>query len=414
MYWVAGRLSSAEASEIAAHVTSCRRSCPEHEAICAAIADEVRSRPQHYRPNVRAGVEQTVRDIKAIDAEARRLETLPPARWADAFRGHPYATDLDFLFGLAEHAAYFADEHPEAVRAFAAEISSAAESLTVVDDPECRAQVRGLVALAEGVTWRTEGDHVAALAAYAKGETALKDYEVSEKDRLRLARGQSLRRLGRFDEAAALANEILDGPNLVYMGFEAKALWFLATIAWEAGKSRDALRYASQARRCFLEEGDRAQASIVLLVAVAALVDLGRLRVAGKILSSLEREVAVQQNPYMRGRFLWNRARVVAAQGDVERSRALMDEAIKTFSDAGAVLESAGVLLDRAEAAGTMGDVAEQVHAATAAIAILERIPGHRLDPDFSTGLGHLRDAIAKGVAVTDAIVALRRRTTAR
>ncbi|MFN7972796.1 MAG: hypothetical protein U0166_10680 [Acidobacteriota bacterium] len=305
---------------------------------------------------------------------------------------------------------WYADEDPDAVLRFARVLRSV---VTNLEDGSMKRHLQGptlaLVGLAEGAAWGTKGDHAAALRAYADAEASIEERISShELSRVNLARSGSLRHLNRLDEARAVLLLARQGfARITDATGEAKAAWSLANIEWQAGDARRAFRLARSAHRRFVELGDHESEVMVLQTIALALIGMLRPRPAARLLRSLASHEAIRGNPRERARVAWKLGETMAIEGRFEEALETMERASDELRIAGDPRAAANAMLDVAHVAGQAGDLARQVEAARAALAILGSLP--RIETEAGLALAEIERALAAGSRVAEAIALARK-----
>ncbi len=403
--WSAGHYTGSERDLIiGAHVARCLGPCSEYLDVAHMVMTDVTEAMSGDVPEESSQDTENLARVlevsKRMDRSTADIFDAPSSGWGSQLALAEDRQNLHFLYRVADRAVYLADEKPEEIKSFVEE-RLIPLVLTVADDPD-RARVLALAGLAVGIALRTLGDHIGALAAYEQGHRALGPETVAEEHhRLELARGASLRRLKRYDEARAVLKLALRGFRTWGIEGQGRALWQLSNVASEMGDSRQAFHLAWAARRQLLSEGNTLEATVMLQTAAVALMNLGRRAPARRLLAALQGDVTIQSNPYQRARLFWNRAQLATLDDEPERATDLLGRAAEAFSDAGAVLDAAGALLDLAAVHGATGDHAAQANAASRAAAILSHVPGQ--EPELAVAMAELLDALRTGAAIEQA-----------
>lgn len=338
--------------------------------------------------------------------EAIRLFGKPPTAWRLDLLSHRDAHDSSFLWQLADQAIPHAISQPDNMLAFLPVVRGLVENLPQTFGSG-RNDTLALLALVEGVAYRTKGEHVAALKSYAEGERQIDERALShEYARLNLARASSLRYLDRLDEAEHVLILAAQGfARLTDTGGEAKAVWELANIAYQRGDAAAAVPLAERAHATFLELGDHLQASIVRLALFGFLVAVPDVARARERLAELQSDVNIQGNPQQAARLRWLSARLAATEGDHGRALLLIQAAAEDFARADAPWLAASALIDAASLAGEMGNLDLRTEAASRAVALLSAIPGQTTDR--IRAIAELQDALRTGARIAETLAAV-------
>lgn len=392
--------------EIERHLAGCPRCGVDLDLALSAVAYVADGEPPHDDAAPPAAVASWARELSRQEKDVHRLMAEPPESWSAAFLAHPDRGDPGFLLLLTDRVVWYADEVPDEVLAFVRVIRGVVSSRTRRDHwGECLA----LLGLAEGVAWRTKGDHIAALERYDEAERHLDPRVLShEYARLNLARAASLRYLDRLDEA-------LDALEMARQGFarytdvvgEAKACWELGNVRYQRFEYQDALPLMDRAIHGFLHEGDAVQLSRARLGKVGVLVALERPADARVLIGELVADPHITGNALEAARLLWFQGRLLALDGNMEEAAAQLRRAGRRLRAAGAPVYEAMALIDVAFTLGAAGDPQGQADAAREAASILEATPGQKAD--LARAAAALHDALRNGIGLAEVLASLRR-----
>lgn len=414
--WAAGKLvGMPRDDEIEAHLATCAEPCGQYLSISMAAVEKAHEEASSPESSVPGSVaRQDVLDVPFIEEllrlkrEGEELLDSAPKEWIERLERHPDVSQEMFLASVAERAVWWADERPSEVQSFLPSLRARVLGLS----PLGREAPLALIGLAEGIALRSQGDHVAALEAYARAEREIPSRPLSpEYARICVQRGASLRWLGRHDEARPWLQLALQGFER--LGLEhgrAKVMWELANLAASAGEARTAIRLSRETARLFDELGDARQARRALHGALFALIGRKKVRAAERLLSCLE-DQSRDGGPFEHGLLLWKRGLIAILKRDLPACVTALEEAASRFSDAGSPLAAAQVMLDLADAGGQLADLALQARAAGIAASLLSKIPGHAAD--LAVAVERLRQAVEAGVGVGELVSRLRDRLRA-
>lgn len=407
--WTSGQFAgSAVYDAIEAHLAACP-SCGVDLDISHGLCDWVTSAMED--PGIDAAPAGRFPPIPRdheLRVEAARLMAGPASSWLDALDRHPSRQDPSFLFHLADRVLYLADESPSEILAV---VPLLRRRVDLVRDDATAPQLEGiapLLALALGVAHRTTGDHAAALEAYAEGEIFIDERPTSrEYARLLLARAESCRALHRLDDARwalQMARQVFG--RLTDARGEAKALWQLAHVEWQAGDAREAFLLARSAHDRFRRLDDEEQLPQVLQVVALALIGLGRLRPAERLLLRLLDDDRIASRPVEVARVRWKLGEVRALRGEIDEGLGMIEAASDAFLAAGSIRAAASALLDVAHFAGRAGKVPRQTTAAAGALRLLEGMAATEVEA--AIGAAELGEALRTGLRLAEALASAR------
>ncbi len=183
---------------------------------------------------------------------------------------------------------------------------------------------------------REQGDHLAAIAAYESAEAdaaAVGDY--AQLTKARTGRAQSLEKLGRNDEAAAVYQALLDQHRRTFeRAAEAEALESIGSQLWSLGRYKDAYQYYESSLKIREELGEPGPVA-------TAHVNIGRLKdnlgMYAEARGHHERSVAIRRalkQPTQVAESLADLAQLAAKLGDSETALAQLKQALLMYEKA--------------------------------------------------------------------------------